>query len=340
KDLGFDREHVVYMRFGVQTAQFYESFKTEALTDPAVLGVTFSNQLPTYILNSTTSITWPGKDPNDSFLIHNTTVNYDYFATMRMKMAEGRVFSKDFSTDEKQAYILNQAAARLVSQEGPTVGSSITLWGDAGTVIGVVKDFHFKSLNTKVEPMIIRLRPAEPYGHLLIRVSAESLPRVLDRLTGIWERVSPQFPFDFAFLDESFDRLYRAEQRMGSIFGAFTGLAIFIACLGLLGLASFMAERRTREIGIRKVLGASVANIVLLLSKEFVVLVVLANAIAWPAAWYVMGRWLQNYAYSSGINLLVFLGAGAAALAIALFTVSFQSIRAASADPIESLRYE
>ncbi len=340
KDLGFDREHVVYMRFGVQTAQFYESFKTEALTDPAVVGVTFANQLPTYILNSTTSVTWPGKDPNESVLFHNTTVNYDYFATLRMELVEGRVFSQEFSTDEKQAYILNQAAARLVSQEDKAVGSRITLWDDAGTVIGVVKDFHFKSLNTKVEPLIIRLRPAEPYGHLLIRVSAESLPGVLDRLTGIWERVSPQFPFDFAFLDESFDRLYRAEQRMGSIFGAFTGLAIFIACLGLLGLASFMAERRTREIGIRKVLGATVAKIVLLLSREFVFLVVLANAIAWPVAWYVMRRWLQNYAYSSGLNALVFIGAGAAALLIALFTVSFQSIRAASADPIESLRYE
>ncbi len=339
KELGFDREQVVFMRFGVQTAGFYEAFKLEALTDPAVLGVTSGDQLPTYILNSTSDATWQGKDPNDEILIHNTTVTHDYFTTMKMEIVDGRAFSREFPTDEKQSYILNEAAARVIG-EGSPVGKSLTVWDDPGIVIGVVKDFHFKSINTRIEPLFIRLRPPQPYTYLLVRLGDVDLQAALQRLGQAWDRVSPQFPLDPAFLDEEFDRLYRAEQRMGTLFGAFTALAIIIACLGLLGLASFMAERRTREIGIRKVLGATATSIILLLSREFVILVTLANLVAWPAAWYIMARWLQNYAYFSPLNPLVFLGAGLSALLIALLTVSFQSIRAALADPIESLRYE
>ena len=155
-----------------------------------------------------------------------------------------------------------------------------------------------------------------------------------------WEKVSPEFPFDYSFLDESFNRLYLAEQRLGTLFGAFTVLAIIIACLGLLGLASFMAEKRTKEIGIRKVLGASILNITAILSKEFVILVSAANLIVWPVAWFVMKRWLQNYAYNTGLNPLLFIGASIVALIFALLTVSFQAVRAASADPVNSLRHE
>ena len=339
KELGFDREQVVHMQFGVQTAQFYEAFKLEALRDPAVLGVTSAGQLPTYILNSTSNVTWPGKDPNDDILFHNTTVTHDYFATMKMEIAEGRAFSREFPTDEKEAYILNETAARMMG-EGSSVGKSLTVWDDPGTVIGVVRDFHFKSINTRIEPLFIRLRPVEPYSYLMIRLGEADLPGSLQRLSQAWERVSPQFPMDTAFLDESFDRLYRAEQRMGTLFGAFTALAIVIACLGLLGLASFMAEKRTREIGIRKVLGATESSIVLLLSREFVILVLVANLLAWPAAWYAMSRWLLNYAYHTPLSLLIFVGAALSALLIALLTVSFQAVRAAASDPVDSIHYE
>jgi putative ABC transport system permease protein len=339
KELGFDREQVVFMRFGVQTAGFYEAFKLEALTDPSVLGVTSADQLPTYILNSTSGATWQGKDPNDEILIHNTTVTHDYFATMKMEIIDGRAFSREFTTDEKEAYILNEAAASVLG-EGSPVGNSLTVFDDHGIVIGVVKDFHFKSINTRIEPLIIRLRPPQPYTYLLVRLSDVDLPGALQRLGQAWDKVSPQFPLDPAFLDEEFDRLYRAEQRMGTLFGAFTALAIVIACLGLLGLASFMAERRTREIGIRKVLGATATSIILLLSREFVILVTVANLVAWPVAWYVMNRWLQNYAYHTPLNLLVFMGAGLSALLIALLTVSFQAVRAALSDPVDAIHYE
>ncbi len=339
KPMGFNRNNVIHMRFGVQTANFYEAFKRGVQNEPSILGVTSANQLPTNMLNSTTSVSWPDKNPNDNVLFHSVTVTHDYFETLQMEMAEGRSFSREFPSDEEQSYILNQAAARLLGNESP-VDKPFSLWGEDGIVIGIVKDFHFKSLSTPVEPLVIRLRPVEPYTFLIIRISGGNIQETLQRITSAWEKVSPTFPFDYSFLDESFNRLYLAEQRMGTLFGAFTVLTIFIACLGLLGLASFMAEKRTKEIGIRKVLGASIPNIVILLSREFFVLVTAANLFAWPVAWFIMNRWLQNYVYNIGLNPIVFIGASISALIFALLTVSFQAVRAASADPASSLRHE
>jgi hypothetical protein len=339
KPMGFNRNNVIYMRFGVQTSAFYEAFKRSVQNEPSILGVTSANQLPTQMRNSTSSVSWPEKNPNDNILFHNETVTHDYFETMQMEMAEGRSFSREFPADEEQSYILNQAAARMLGNESP-VDKPFSLWGEDGIVIGVVKDFHFDSLSNPVEPLVIRLRPVEPYTFLFIRINRENIPENLQRITSAWEKVSPTFPFDYSFLDESFNLLYLAEQRLGTLFGAFTVLAIIIACLGLFGLASFMAEKRTKEIGIRKVLGASIPNIAALLSKEFVVLVAAANLFAWPVAWLVMKRWLQNYSYHIGLNPIVFIGASISALIFALLTVSFQAVRAASADPVNSLRHE
>jgi len=339
KPIGYDRNNVVYMRFGVQTANFYETFKRSVQNEPSILGVTSANMLPTEMYNSTTSISWPEKDPNDNILFHTATVTLDYIETLHMEMAEGRSFSREFPSDMEQSYILNQTAARLIGNESP-LGKPFSLWGEDGIVIGVVKDFHFQSLSASVEPLVIRLRPVEPYTFLLIRIKGEDIPETLQKISSAWEKVSPTFPFDPAFLDESFDQLYLTEQRLGTLFGAFTVLAILIACLGLLGLASFMAEKRTKEIGIRKVLGASIPNIVKILSLEFFVLVSAANLIAWPLAWYFMKKWLNNYAYSIGLNPLIFIGASIVALVFALLTVSFQAVRAANADPVYSLRHE
>lgn len=339
KPIGFNRNNVIYMRFGVQTANFYEAFKRSVQNEPSILGVTSAGQLPTQMQNSTSSVSWPEKNPDDNILFHTATVTHDYFETMQMEIAEGRFFSREFTSDEEQSYILNQAAARVLGIESP-VDKPFSLWGEAGIVIGVVKDFHFDSLSNPVEPLVIRLRPVEPYTFLFIRINGENIPETLQRITSAWEKVSPSFPFDYSFLDESFNRLYLAEQRLGTLFGAFTILAIIIACLGLFGLASFMAEKRTKEIGIRKVLGASIPNIAALLSKEFVVLVTAANLFAWPVAWYAMNKWLQNYSYHIGLNPLIFIGASLSALIFALLTVSLQAVRAASADPVNSLRHE
>ena len=339
KPLGFVKDNVVYSRFGVQTAQYYEAFKTSTLSDPDVLGVTTATELPTYMQSSTTGVTWQGKNPDDSILFHTLTVTHDYFKTMGMSMADGRPFSKEYPTDLEKSYIINETAARLIGEDSP-VGKPFTLWEVSGNVIGVVKDFHFSSLTNKVAPLVIRMRPVEPYTYLLVRLREGNTSPAIERLISAWKQISPHFPFDYSFLDDSFDELYRSERRLGTLFAVSTGLIIFIACLGLLGLASFMAEKRTREIGIRKVLGASVPGILVLLSKEFVILVTAANFFAWPVAYLIMRGWLRNYAYNTGIHPFIFIGAAVAALLIALLTISFQAFRAAAADPIDSLRYE
>ena len=339
KKLGYVKEQVLYSRFGVNSARFFEAFQREALSHPGILGVSTTDQLPTYMVNSSSSVNWPGKDPNDTILFHNNGVGYDFLDVMQMRLIEGRNFSREFPTDAKEAYIVNQAAAEVMGESSP-VGKSFSQWGNQGKIIGVVEDFHFKSLNTQVEPLVLRLTPAEPYGYLMVRIGAADIAANVRAVEEAWRKAAPQFPFETRFLDDEFDSMYRAEQRMGKLFNAFTSLAIFIACLGLLGLASFMAEQRTKEIGIRKVLGASAGNIVLLLSREFLLLVGIANVVAWPAAYYFMRRWLENYAYHADISVLIFAASAVLALVIALLTVSYQSLKAATADPVESLRYE
>ena len=339
KKLGYDKEQILFARFGTNSARFFEAFKREAQSHPGVLGLSSTDQLPILMNNSTSDVKWQGKDPNESILFHNAGVGYDFLDVMHMKLVEGRNFSKEFPSDSKEAYIVNQAAAKIMG-EGSPVGKPFTQWENAGKVIGLVEDFHFKSLNTQVEPLVLRLRPAEAYGYLLVKIGGKNVSSNLKSVEEAWRKVAPQFPFESQFLDDAFDSMYRAEQRMGKLFNAFTSLAIFISCLGLLGLASFMAEQRTKEIGIRKVLGASAGNIVLLLSREFLLLVGIANVVAWPAAYYFMRQWLGNYAYYAGINLVIFAISGFLALVIALLTVSYQSLKAASANPVDSLRYE
>ncbi|MGD9344850.1 MAG: ABC transporter permease, partial [Candidatus Aminicenantes bacterium] len=332
KKLGYEKEHVIYMRIGMNAVRYYEPFKLEALTNPDILGIGWSSQLPAYIVNSTSSVNWPGKDPDESILMHNTAVDYDFIETMKMEIVEGRNFSREFTTDEKNAFILNEEAARLLGGDS-AVGKPFTLWEIEGSVIGVVKNFHFKSLNTRVEPLVIRLLKPQPYSYMFVSIRGEDVSQSVKYLEKTWRDIATVFPFEYQFLDEYYDRTYRAEQRMGKLFNAFTALAIFIACLGLLGLASFMAEQRTKEIGIRKVLGASVSNIILLLSREYVLLVAISNLLAWPLAYYFMNKWLENYAYHASINAFIFLASALAALGVALLTVSYQAFKAASSDP-------
>jgi len=337
RKLGFDMEHIVYIQLG-SSPRYYDTLKNELLKNSSILGVTSASGLLTSMMNSTSGVDWPGKNPDDAILMHNMTVGHDFFEVFQMEMVEGRTFSKAFPTDSV-AYIVNEKVVEVMEMDSP-LGSQFTLWDDMGPIIGVVKEFHFKSLNTEVEPLVMRLRRPEDFHYLFIRIGSRNVSGLLNTIQEIWDGVAPEFPCEIRFLDEDFDRLYRAEARMGTLFNYFTILAIFIACLGLLGLASFMAEQRTKEMGIRKVLGASSANIVMLLSREFIVLVSLANIIAWPLAYYFMNRWLQNYAYHASINFFLFLISAVAAVVIALVTVSVQAFKAALVNPADSLKYE
>lgn len=250
--------------------------------------------------------------------------------------------ARTFQSNETANLVAGKDAARLCNWDSP-LGKEITFYDDddtrVGTVIGVVEDFHFQSLHRSIEPLLLHVLP-EDFNAMLVKVSANNLPATVDFLEEKWRSFDPAHSFEFTFLNQDFDQLYRSEEKMQSIVGLFTFLAVFIACLGLLGLASYSAERRTREIGVRKVLGASVWGIVGLLSREFMILVLLANLIAWPLAYLFMSAWLQDFAYRIDIGWWVFALAGGLAVVIALLTVSIQAIRAALANPVESLRYE
>ncbi|UCE21012.1 MAG: ABC transporter permease, partial [Candidatus Aminicenantes bacterium] len=264
--------------------------------------------------------------------------DFDYFKTFGLEIVEGRSFSKEFPTDATEAIMVNEEAVKVMGMESP-IGKRLSLQDRNFQIIGVVKNYHFRSLKQEIEPLILLYYPS--YSRVLFaRLKSDDIPQTLGYIEDVWKRFAPGLPFNYRFLDEALDRMYRSEQRIGTLFRYFSILAILISCLGLLGLASFMAEQRTKEIGIRKVLGATASNIVALLSKEFTKWVIVANVFAWPIAYFALNKWLQTYAYKTNVALWSFILSGALALFLALATVSYQSIKAALANPADSLRYE
>jgi putative ABC transport system permease protein len=290
--------------------------------------------------------------------MNEVLVDHDFIETLNMTIVQGRGFSKDHATDASEAYIVNEAAVKAMDINSP-VGKRFSAPAHAGmregTIIGVVKDFHFRPLHDEIEPLVMFIAP-EKFSFFCIRIKSEisDMPSTISFIEGVHKKFAPNFPFEYSFLDETFDKLYKSEQKTGSIFGYSTFLAIFISCLGLFGLAAQMAEMRIKEIGIRKVLGASVSGITLLLSKEFMKWVVVANVIAWPVAYYAMNRWIQNFAYAyyamnrwiqnfayrTSVGLWIFFLAAFLAFLIALITVGYQAVKTAMANPVDALRYE
>jgi len=339
KKLGFDRQQVVYFPIRDELVPTYESFKSELLKNIGIKNVAASSNLPTSgVILTTDKVTWEGKNPEEVVVLEVTSAGYDFIETFNMEMVKGRSFSKEFSSDEEEAIVINETAEKTIGIEDP-VGKQLVFGESAVTIIGVVKDYHFKSLHSEIEPLVLAIVP-DLYRYVFVKLDAADIPNTLIGIERTWKSLFPDTPFEFHFLDEAYDRLYRSEQQMGTLFNSFTILAVFISCLGLFGLASFMAEKRTKEIGIRKVLGASVIGIVALLNKQFTKLVLIANIIAWPIAYYAMFRWLQGFAYRINLEIWTFALAALTALVIAVLTVSYQSVRAAIQNPIESLRYE
>ena len=265
--------------------------------------------------------------------------DYDFIKTLDLKIISGRSFSREFSTDIQQAYILNETAVKELGWDNP-IGKRLSENPDElGHVIGVVRDFHYYSAQFQVESMVITLRPSR-YEYILVKLRPDNMAESLAFLESKWHEFAPQYPFEHYFIDEEFESNYSFEQRLGALFTYFSLLAVFISCLGVFGLMAFTAERNTKEIGIRKVLGASVAGIVFLLTKQFVKWILIANMVAWPVAYFAINKWLQNFAYRTSIDIWIFMLAAALAITIALITVSYQSIKAGKADPVEALRYE
>jgi putative ABC transport system permease protein len=255
-----------------------------------------------------------------------------------MEIVQGRDFSKGMGTDPAEAFIINEAAVHNLQLVDPL--KTRFEWGDKkGRVIGVVKDFQFQSLKTEINPLVIHVFPAGT-RIFAVRIQPVNIPETIAFLENKWKELDPEHPFTYHFMDDSFDRIYRSEEKLSRIFSIFSILAIFIAALGLFGLALFMVEQRTKEIGVRKVLGASVGNIFLLVSKDFAILVIFANLFAWPISYLLMRKWLQTFAYRISIQPWIFVLAAVIAFAIALLTISFQAVKAAVANPVDSLRYE
>ncbi len=334
-DLGFDRENLIYIGMNDRIVQNYEAIRKEMLLDPHILNMTRTFQIPSYNRYSANA-NWEGKDPSQKILLNISIIDPDYLDTMKLEIVEGRNFSWDLPTDKSHC-LLNEEAIKQMGLDSP-VGKWLE-HGERGEIIGVVKNYHFMPFTYEIQPLMLLYNP-QLFRYAMIRINGLNIPQTIGTIEKLWNKFAPEYPFEFHFLNEDFDAIYQNERRMGEVFRYFTFLAVFISCLGLFGLASFMAEQRTKEIGIRKVLGASISGITFLLSKEFTKWVLVANAIAWPVAFFTMNKWLQGYAYRTHISLLIFVLAGVVALGIAILTVSYQAIKAALANPVDSLRYE
>jgi putative ABC transport system permease protein len=339
-DMGYERDQIVTLspRGGLRTD--LEAFKTELKRNPSVLNVAVSSDLPNSV-GSSTIASWPGKPESVEIQIYVLETDYDFIDLYGLQLAQGRNFSRDFPSDAKGAFLINESAAKALGWDDP-VGREFGRWGNskaAGKIVGVIKDFHLHSVHLPIMPLYIYFDPNRG-GNVSVKIRGENIPATLAFLKKTWERFAPEYPFEYAFFDDVFDRAYRIERRLGTVFSAFAGLAVLIACLGLVGLASFAAEQKTKEVGIRKVLGASSAGIMALFSKEFIKWVVLANLVAWPVGYYAMRTWLKNFAYRIDLTVPMFLGSALAALAIAAAVISVQTYRAASANPADSLRNE
>ena len=351
RNLGFDKENTLAVTLrGEEVCNGVEALKADFLQQTSVIGAAASSALPGWLQNKT--VLWEkGARPEETMVVTQMLADYDFVPTLGMRLVEGRNFSREFGGDAEGVYIVNQAAAALL-KEGKVIGREIGYLQPPPQesvfheIVGVVEDFHFQPLHTAIEPLVLQLAPnsmvnaANSFLHMVVRIRPGDVQGTLGSLEETWKKHAGSAPFEYRFLDEELDQLYRAELRLERIFKTFSGLAIFIACLGLFGLASFTAEQRTKEIGIRKTLGASVANVVVLLSRDFTLLVIVANVIAWPAAYYGMSRWLEGFAYRIDLGWETFVLGGIAALAIAWLTVSWQAVKAALANPVEALRYE
>jgi len=337
-NLGYDRENLLYVPLEGNLMPQYQLFKNEALNLPGIKDISRITDNPTQIENGTGGVQWTGKDPNADIEFTQSAVGYDFVKTMHLQLAQGRDFSKDFSTDSA-GYIINESALKIIGYKDP-IGKPLTFWQKPGTIIGVLKDFHFNSIHTSINPLVLRLGENADWGQVLVRTQPGRTKEALASLAKVCKDLNPKFPFTYKFSDEEYAKLYKSEQVVNQLADYFAFLAVFISCLGLLGLVMFTAEQRTKEFGIRKALGASAAQITTLLSKDFAALVLVAVVIASPIAWWAMNVWLQSFVYRIHISWWIFLVAGLAAVLIAMATISFQSIKAALASPAKSLRTE
>lgn len=359
--LGYDRENLIYLPLEGELKdpvdlkknyRNYNVFKERALSMPGIAAIDRSSEAPhvmSFIVdendghvetgNGDDAIQWEGKQKGASVGFKPMSVGFDFLKTMKLEVVEGRGFSKKFSTDSADAFLINQEAVRQMGIKDP-IGKWVSAWAKKGKIVGVLKDYHTNSLHESMKPLILDVKEYENFGVVIVRTEPGKTKEALASLEKVYKEMNPNYPLSYKFIDQDYNNLYRSEQVVAKLSNAFAVLAIMISCLGLLGLVMFSAEQRTKEFGIRKVLGATVTNIVSLLSQDFLKLVCISFCIAAPVAGFFMHEWLQRFAYKIDLSWWIFALAGAAAVGIALFTICFQAIQSAVANPVKSLRSE
>ena len=337
KSLGMNRENIIFLSASPEIFEAQQSFATELKSLPGIAQVSFTNDRPSRVYANTHDPFWEGMKEGEDIGFEFLFTGYDFVETLGINVIEGRDFSREFSSDTLN-YLLNQTAVEMMNLEEP-LGKQFDFWGRKGEIIGIVEDFHYRSLHDKIDPFVILLWP-ENTGYIMVKTLPDQTTVALSSLKQVYGKFAPQYPFDYSFLDDDFERDYKSEMLIGRLANYFTAVVIFISCLGLFGLVSFTAERKTKEIGIRKVLGANLNQLISLISKEFMPLVLIALVVAIPLAWYLMKQWLRDFYYKVSLEPWIFMAAGMAMMVIALLTVGYQAVKAGTANPIESLRNE
>lgn len=342
-ELGFNKSNLVHIQLRGTLNQEYEKLRSEFMLSPDVLYTTASMQAPYRIGSNSSGIRWDGKDPEMDVLVSFTGVHYDFIKTMDIKLAGGRDFSEEFPsdilTDTATNFIINQTLANIIGKD-EIVGMPLTFMGLSGQVVGVMEDYHFKHLGSEIEPMAIAPLPPSNLGHMVVRLSPANPLGGLDFMEKRWEELVPQYPFEYTFVDDAIENMYRAEARMASLFKVFTLVAILIACLGLFALASFTAQRRTKEIGIRKTMGAHEPQIAGMMVRDFSLYVLISLLIALPAIWFIASRWLNEFSYRIELSAGIFILTALVTILVAVLTVLFHAIKISRTDPVKALWHE
>lgn len=338
KDLGFDKDNLIYMRLNNDVENKYDTFKEKCKKIPGVINLTRSSSRPDAVWNIMRGISWEGNPNDEGSAFAFLAADQDFIKTVKLEIVSGRDFSEDLASDEDRV-LINEAAVKMMEVEEPL---GMKLGDDQNEIIGVVKDFNSLPLNYEIEPLLIANIPEyyQYYRYLLMRISGSDIKKTTEDIKHIWLEIAPDFPFSFRFISDTFQSTYEVEITAGLLFKIFAGLGVFISCLGLFGLVSFITEQKRREIGIRKVVGSTSAEVVWLLSFKFIRWVIIANLIAFPLSWYFMSKWLENFVYRTSMNPLIFVFAGLISLFITLFTVSIRILKAANSNPVEVLKYE
>ncbi len=343
KELGFNKDNIVYIPLKENIGSKFETFKSEIMKDPSIISVGAQGYLSATQLNRTNNYDWEGRPPDYRIDMFLNSFDHGFLETMGIELAQGSNFRKNSIGDVKYEFILNEEAVRKMGIESP-IGKRFSAPNYEGIIIGVIKDVHLKSLYEKIHAHVfVSLNDyslVPDYGVALIKIDGQKMRPALNTIESVWSEINPVSPFEYSFLDETYNSLYEIEHDRGMIINAFTFIAVFISALGLFGLSSFLIEQRTKEIGIRKALGSSVSSIIIHLNKDFVKWILLANIISWPSGYFIMNKYLEQYAYKIDVGISTFVFSGMVALLIAFITVSYQSIRSANAEPVDSLRYE